>query len=176
MLQSGTKYFSPKNSSQVFKFRGTKLYHLCTNLLGGPLVCNVNGGATIYGIVSRMTYRYCNFTDNTAIYTNVYHFAEDIEKLIVGSEDQEDFCPVGNVSYRDGLCDSFLNTPENCFDGGDCCGTEIHKDHITKCEYFLKYYGFDVKRDKYLCNCQKQSSLDMEEKIALMEELVVKWE
>ena len=31
--------------------------------------------------------------------------------------------------FGDSYCDGYLNTKENCFDGGDCCGKEVNTDY-----------------------------------------------
>ena len=33
--------------------------------------------------------------------------------------------------FGDSYCDGYLNTKENCFDGGDCCGKEVNTNFCT---------------------------------------------
>ena len=110
----------------------------CRGDSGGPLVCKTNGGATLYGIVSRGPN--CNqdsFWGNYGLFGNVYYFKEKIEELI-GNDNP---CPINEIYYANDYCDGTLNNSENCFDGGDCCGTG------AKDEYCNSYNDKD-------CNCR----------------------
>ena len=37
--------------------------------------------------------------------------------------------PTHDEFFGDSYCDGYLNTKENCFDGGDCCGKEVNTDY-----------------------------------------------
>ena len=109
---------------------------------GGPLVCSTEGGATLHGIVSRG--QECQLNgERYGVYVNVFYFKSDIEFQITRGNDHT--CPLNQIGYHDGRCDSKLNNAENCFDGGDCCGTD---SHIGDCLEECKYYGQDP------CNCE----------------------
>ena len=100
----------------------------CQGDSGGPLVCKTNGGATLYGVVSRGPP--CNPHDPNVkygLYGNVYHFKDEIEALI-GIDNP---CPTNENYYADEFCDGNLNNSENCFDGGDCCGAEANYEYCN---------------------------------------------
>ena len=69
------------------------------------------------------------------------YFKDEIEAFIRN----EDPCPTNEYDYGDGLCDGYLNNSENCFDGGDCCGTDANYDWCdTQC-----YPGMEC-----VCQCR----------------------
>ena len=90
----------------------------CNGDSGGPLVCKTNGGATLYGVVSRVKYDCYTSSSNVkyGVYGNVYHFKDEIEKFIRKFEDP---CPTNEYGYGDGMCDGHLNDAEHCFEGGE---------------------------------------------------------
>ena len=110
----------------------------CHGDSGGPLVCKTDGGATLYGVVSRGPR--CDPTDGYekhGLYGNVYYFKDEIEALIRNDNP----CPTNENFYADGFCDGDLNNSENCFDGGDCCGPDAN------------YYYCNLYNDKD-CKCR----------------------
>ena len=115
---------------------------VCRGDSGGPLVCSTEGGATLHGIVAGGLPCGVNASERYGVYTDIFHFKEAIEDQITRQNDHT--CPLNRIGYQDGQCDSRLNNAENCFDGGDCCGTDSQiGDCIEECEY----YGQDP------CNC-----------------------
>ena len=112
---------NPLGEYDICAYHPTK--DACNGDSGGPLVCKTNGGATLYGVVSRGPK--CNSSSlegKYGVYGNVYYFKDEIEAFIR----KEDPCPTNEYDYGDGLCDGFLNNSENCFDGGDCCGPDAN--------------------------------------------------
>ena len=114
----------------------------CGGDSGGPLVCSTDGGATLHGLVNRGPKCYLP-SKRYGVYTDVFYFKEAIENLIMRENDQT--CPLNRIGYQDRQCDSRLNNAENCFDGGDCCGTD---SDIANCLEECEYYGQDP------CNCE----------------------
>ena len=113
----------------------------CKGDSGGPLVCSTEGGATLHGLVSWGPLCHLD-KERYGKYVNIFYFKEAIEYHITREYDHT--CPLNRIGYQDGQCDSRLNNAENCFDGGDCCGTDSQiGDCIEECEY----YGQDP------CNC-----------------------
>ena len=112
---------NPVGDYDLCGFHPTK--DACHGDSGGPLVCKTNGGATLYGVVSRGDF--CFPTDSRVkygLYGNVYHFKDEIETLI----GYDNPCPTNENFYADGFCDGNLNNSEHCFDGGDCCGADVN--------------------------------------------------
>ena len=131
---------NPLGDYDICAYHPTK--DACSGDSGGPLVCKTNGGATLYGVVSRGPH--CNaasLDEKYGVYGNVYYFKDEIEAFIRN----EDPCPTNEYDYGDGLCDGYLNNSENCFDGGDCCGPDANYDWCdTQC-----YPGMEC-----VCQCR----------------------
>ena len=108
----------------------------CYGDSGGPLVCATDGGATIHGIVSRGG-NSCADPEEHGIYVDVFQFIDQIELYL--DKNMDNPCPTNVVAYRDGSCDMDLNNPDNCFDGGDCCGF-VESDCQWKCNGIFDYH------------------------------------
>ena len=114
-------FFNPLGDYDICAYHPTK--DACAGDSGGPLVCKTNGGATLYGVVSRGdTCDSSSPNEKYGVYGNVFYFKDKIEEYIRN----EDPCPTNEYGYGDGICDGHLNDAEHCFDGGDCCGEDAN--------------------------------------------------
>ena len=117
---------------------------------------SVDGKAVVYGVTSMALG--CAIPNRPgAIFAKVYAMIDFIQDILVlkilkrkysyfmlkirtynyaNICDQNDgilheiFCQSNNAKWGDGICNTFLNTKSNCYDGGDCNGAgKIQMNH-----------------------------------------------
>ena len=70
------------------------------------------------------------------VYANVYNMMSFILDVIEDGKIDRIFCKSNFRDWGDGFCNDYLNRPEHCFDGGDCCGKFTSYKRCKKCQCF----------------------------------------